>query len=48
MTRFFFFICAILVVSSNSKRETRLHWEDILHFRIRSVCSGGKIVIIQA
>lgn len=30
------------MVLGNSKRETRLHWEDLLHFRIRSACSEGK------
>lgn len=31
-----------MVVLGNSKRETRLHWEDFVHLRIRSACSGGK------
>lgn len=28
------------MVSGNSKRETRLHWEDLLHLRIRSAGLG--------
>lgn len=33
------------MVLSNSKKETRLHWKDLLHLRIRSACSERKYKI---